>query len=101
MASQLDEAAVRHVAELARLRITDAEATLYARQLSQVLDYVAQLDELDTRDVPPLAHPSAMLNVLREDTVSPSWTTEQAFHGAPGRRGDFFEVPKVLDQESS
>lgn len=101
MASSLDEAAVRHVARLARLKITDAEAVLFASQLSKVLEYVEQLNELDTRDVPPTAHPLPVSNVFREDVVRPSLTQDEAMLNAPDRHDGFFRVPKVLDQESS
>ena len=101
MASRLDEAAVRHVAHLARLKITDAEAALFASQLSKVLDYVAQLNKLDTKDVTPTAHALPLSNVFRDDVVRPCWTPDQALHNAPDRHEGFFRVPKVLDQESS
>jgi aspartyl-tRNA(Asn)/glutamyl-tRNA(Gln) amidotransferase subunit C len=101
MASSLDEAVVRHVAHLARLRISDAEAALFATQLSKVLEYVKQLNELDTRDVAPTAHALLVSNVFREDEVRPAWTPDQALYNAPDRRDGFFRVPKVLDQESS
>ena len=101
MGSSLDEAAVRHVARLARLKITDAEAALFASQLSKVLEYVEQLNEVDTDDVLPTAHALPVSNVLREDVVRPSWTPDQALHNAPDCINGFFRVPKVLDQESS
>ncbi|MEK7730668.1 MAG: Asp-tRNA(Asn)/Glu-tRNA(Gln) amidotransferase subunit GatC [Planctomycetota bacterium] len=101
MASSLDETAVRHVARLARLKITDAEAALFASQLSKVLEYVEQLNEVDTRNVPPTAHALPVSNVFREDVVRSSWTPDQALHNAPDRHDGFFRVPKVLDQESS
>ena len=103
MASSLDEAVVRHVAHLARLTITDAEAALFTTQLSKVLEYVKQLNELDTQDVAPYSPLYALLvsNVFREDVVRPSWTPDQALYNAPDRRDGFFRVPKVLDQESS
>jgi aspartyl-tRNA(Asn)/glutamyl-tRNA(Gln) amidotransferase subunit C len=101
MASSLDEAAVRHVARLARLKITDAEAALFASQLSKVLEYIEQFNEVDTRNVPPTAHALPVSNVFREDVVRSSWTPDQALHNAPDRHDGFFRVPKVLDQESS
>ena len=101
MAASLNEAAVRHVARLARLKITDTEAALFASQLSKVLEYVEQLNEVDTRNVPPTAHALPVSNVFREDVVRPSWTTDQALHNAPDHQDGFFRVPKVLDQESS
>ncbi len=100
-ARALDESAVRHVAGLARLNITDAEATAYATQLSRILDYVAQLNELDPSDVPPTAHPLPVSNVFREDEVQPSWTPGDALRNAPGHDRDYFQVPKVLDQEGA
>jgi len=101
MGSSLDEAAVRHVARLARLKITDAEAALFTSQLSKVLEYIEQLNEVDTRNVPPTAHTLPVSNVFRDDVVRSSWTPDQALHNAPDRHDGFFRVPKVLDQESS
>ena len=101
MGSTLDEAAVRHVARLARLKITDAEAALFASQLSKVLEYVEQLNELDTSNVLPTAHPLPVSNVFRADAIRPTWTADQALHNAPDRHDGFFRVPKVLDQESA
>lgn len=101
MSEGLDQAAVRHVAHLARLKITDEEGALYATQLSKVLDYVRQLNELDTSDVPPTAHPLPIANVLRDDVVRPSWSTDEALSNAPDHDRSFFRVPKVLDQENA
>ncbi len=101
MAGSLDESAVRHVAHLARLKITDEEAARYADQLSKILDHVRQLNELDTSNVPPTAHPLAVTNVFREDEVRPSWSSDAALANAPDRHGEFFRVPKVLDQEEA
>ena len=101
MAANLDEAAVRHVAQLARLNITDAEAALYAAQLLRILEYVEQLAEVDTTDVPPLAHPQDLVNVLRDDIVRASWTPTQALHNAPRHERSCFQVPKVIDKESA
>ena len=101
MASSLDESTVRHVAHLARLHLSADEVARFAQQLSSVVDYVKQLNELDTSDVPPTTHPLPLRNVFREDTTSASWEPDQALHNAPKRRGDFFEVPRVLDQDSA
>ena len=101
MKSPLDETAVRHVAHLARLKITDEEAVRYAGQLSSVLSYMEQLNELDTKDVPPTAHPLPLGNVLRPDEVRECLSQDQALHNAPQQQDGFFRVPKVLDQESA
>lgn len=97
----LDEAAIRHVADLARLDIRDADIQRMAEHLSRVLGYVEQLNELDTTDTVPTAHPLAISNVFRDDEVRPSCDPQQALANAPHRRDDFFAVPKVLDQEGA
>mgnify|MGYP001595003013 CR=1 FL=1 len=101
MASGIDQTTVRHVAELARLKITDQEAALYADQLSRILDYVRQLNEVPTEGVPPLDHPHALADVLRDDEPRTGWTTQQALHNAPRHERNSFQVPKVLDKESA
>ncbi len=101
MASALDATTVRHVANLARLDMTDAEVERFAEQLSRVLGYVEQLNELDTADLPPTSHPLPVRNVFRDDTVQPSWQPDRALHNAPQCQDDCFRVPKVLDQESA
>lgn len=72
---------------------------MFARQLSQLLEYFEKLSELDTTDVPPMAHPLSLSNVFREDIVRPPWSTEDALNGAPDQHDGFFRVPKVLDRE--
>ncbi len=98
MSASLDETDVRHVAHLARLTLTDEERTRYAAQLSTVLAYVRRLNELDTDDVEPLAHPLDMTDVSREDTRGISWDPQRALRNAPEHKDGFFKVPKVLDQ---
>ncbi len=99
--NQLDEKTVRHVAHLARIAITDAEARLYGEQLSKILDYVNQMNELDTTNVPPTEHPLQAADVFRADVIHESWPPDLALKNAPDRHGDFFRVPKVLDQEDA
>ncbi len=99
MTQSLDEAAVRHVAHLARLELTGAEVTRFAEQLSAILEYMAQLNQVDTTDVQPTAHTHPVANVFREDAIRNSWRPTEALHNAPERQDGFFRVPKVLDQE--
>ena len=98
MMSRIDESAVRHVAHLARITVTDDEVRLYTEQLSKILEYVGQLGEVHTTDVEPMAHPQDSANVFRADQPLPCWSPDQALLNAPDRHGDFFRVPKVLDQ---
>ena len=95
----LDEAAVRHVAHLARLKVSDAEVAMFAEQLSSVLGYVAQLNELDMEGTLPTTHAVPVSNVLRDDEIRPSCSVDAALGNAPDRQDAFFRVPKVLDQE--
>lgn len=94
---KLDEAQVRHVAKLARLKLTDDDANRYASQLTAILGYVAQLKSVNVDGVDPMSHPLPLKNVLREDVVLPSLTTEQVLANAPEKDGPYFAVPKVLD----
>ena len=87
MSEKLTEAKVRHVARLARLNCTDEEIALFTSQLGAILDYVAQLEELDTTDVEPLAHCLPVHNVFREDVVKPSLSNDEALANAPQRDG--------------
>ncbi len=93
----LSEDQVRWVAHLARLELSPAELDSMTRQLSAIVDYVAQLQGVDTEGVEPLAHPLPLHNVFRADEPTPSLSTDAALANAPARRGDFFAVPAVLD----
>ena len=88
---------VRWVAHLARLELTDAELDTMTRQLGAIVDYVAQLRQVNTDGVEPLAHALAVHNVFRADEPAPSLPVEEALANAPDRRGDFFGVPAVLE----
>ena len=95
MSLSLDQ--VRKVARLARLELPEADLARMQQQLSAILDYVAQLGELDTDGVEPLAHPLPVQNVFRPDELRPSLPVDEALRNAPARSGDFFAVPAVLD----
>ena len=93
----IDEAAVRHVAHLARLKVTDEEVVLFSRQLSRILEYVDQLNQVDTSNVAPTAHPLPIANVFRDDIPHQPWTPEAALSNAPDSHAGHFKVPKVLE----
>lgn len=100
MPQKIDESAVRHVAHLARLDLSDQDVARMAGELSAVLSYIEQMGELDVSEVEPTAHPLPVRNVLRDDVVRESLTPEQALAVAPSAQDGFFKVPKVLDQET-
>jgi len=96
VAEKLTTEQVRHVAKLARLKCSEEEITTFTRQLGDVLDYFAQLEQLDTSGVEPLAHCLPIENVFRADKVGESLSNDEALANAPQRDGEFFAVPKVL-----
>ena len=91
---------VRHLADLARIDLSDTELTSLTAELAQIVDSVAKVSEVATPDVPATSHPIPMNNVFREDVVVPGLTVEQALSGAPDREGDFFRVPPILGEEA-
>lgn len=89
---------VRHVAELAKLHLTDAEIAQYAEQLSAVLDYAERLQEVDTSHVPPTPYPLPLTNVLRADEPANGLSNEEALANAPDSADGFFRVKAYFDE---
>jgi aspartyl-tRNA(Asn)/glutamyl-tRNA(Gln) amidotransferase subunit C len=87
----------RWVAHLARLELTDAELAMMTGQLTSIIDYFNQLQQVETENVEPLAHPLPIQNVFRADEAAPSLPVDAALANAPDRRGDFYGVPAVLE----
>jgi aspartyl-tRNA(Asn)/glutamyl-tRNA(Gln) amidotransferase subunit C len=95
MALTRDE--VAKVALLARLSLAPHELETFTDQLNSIVGFVAQLQELNTDDVDPLAHGIEVRNVFREDVRGESLPRELALSNAPKRNADSFLVPAVLD----
>lgn len=89
---------VTHVAELAKLKLTQAEIDLFQKQLSAVLDDVARLDELDTDHIPPTAAVLPLHNVMRADRRRPSWPRDEMLANAPDHKEGYVKVKVVLEQ---
>jgi aspartyl-tRNA(Asn)/glutamyl-tRNA(Gln) amidotransferase subunit C len=100
MEKKIDEAEVKKVAKLSRLELSEAEVEEFTGQLRAILDYVAKMNELDTEGTEPLAHCLPVSNVFRADCVKESLGTEKTLANAPKRNGEFFKVPKILDDGS-
>lgn len=90
---------VRHLADLARIDLDDAELDHLAPQLAVILESVASISEVAADDVPPTSHPVPLTNVFREDVVRPGLTPEQALAGAPAVEEQKFAVPRILGDE--
>jgi aspartyl-tRNA(Asn)/glutamyl-tRNA(Gln) amidotransferase subunit C len=95
--SRLTRADVEHVAQLARLALTDDEIEHFTEQLGVILDHSAQVAALDTRDVPPTAHPLPLVNVFRADVVRPSLLRDEVLARAPSTEDGRVRVPRILD----
>ena len=89
---------VRHIASLARLRLRPEEEARLAGELSAILDYVRQLEDLDVAGVEPMTHALAGEGTpLREDEVKESLPPEKALANAPAREGTCFRVPRIIE----
>lgn len=88
---------VAKVAVLARLRVSPEELEMFTGQLNSIMDHVAQLQELDTSQVEPLAHGVEVRNVFRDDVRGEALSREAALQNAPKRNQESFLVPAVLD----
>jgi len=88
---------VRHVARLARLHLTDEEAERMREQLDAILAYIDKLRELDVEGVEPTAHAVPLVNVMRDDALAPCLPQDAALANAPDRAGEFFRVPRIIE----
>ncbi len=87
---------VEHVAQLARLDLTEPEKTLFGEQLNQILTFVEQLQEVSTEGIPLTASVAEQKSVLREDLPHDGLSQEQALRNAPEANEGFFVVPKII-----
>ncbi|MBN8589882.1 MAG: Asp-tRNA(Asn)/Glu-tRNA(Gln) amidotransferase subunit GatC [Rhodothermia bacterium] len=88
---------VQEIAALARLRLTEEEVVHYQHDLNRILDYMAQLNAVDTDGIEPMTHIQDWGNVLREDVHLRRITHEEALKNAPDADADYFRVPKVIE----
>ncbi len=93
----VDEATVRRIAKLARIAVTDEEARSFEGELSTILDWVEQLDEVDVSGVAAMTSVVHMEMKKREDEVSDGGYPEKVVANAPARENNFFLVPKVVE----
>ena len=93
----LTRAEVQHIAELAKLQLTETEETLYQEQLSDILDYMQRLNTLATEAIPPTASVLPLRSIMREDVARPSMPTADILANAPARLGAAFQVRVILE----
>lgn len=90
---------VAHLADLARIDLSDAELDHLAPQLAVILDSIKSISEVAAEDIPPTSHPMPLTNVFREDVQRPGLTAEEALAGAPEVEQQRFAVPRILGEE--
>jgi aspartyl-tRNA(Asn)/glutamyl-tRNA(Gln) amidotransferase subunit C len=90
---------VRHLANLARIDLDEAEVVRFTEQLGVILDSVAKISSAIDENTPATSHPIPLANVFREDEIEPSLTQEQALSGAPDQGQGRFRVAAILDEE--
>lgn len=92
----LSKKEIDHLANLARLNLSDKEKGNLTEDLNKILSYVDQLNEVDVEGVEPLVSVIEKDTVLREDVARPSLSQKDALKNAPEKNSDYFKVPKVL-----
>ena len=97
MSTRLTQEEVRHVAALARVAMTDDEVELMRSQLSNILEHVSVLNQVDTEGVEPTGHSVDVTSVMRDDEVAESSPMEDVLANAPTRQDDFIRVKAVLE----
>ncbi|MFZ0851507.1 MAG: Asp-tRNA(Asn)/Glu-tRNA(Gln) amidotransferase subunit GatC [Hyphomicrobiaceae bacterium] len=94
---EVDEATVRRIARLARIKVSAAEVSALEQELSDIFKWIEQLDEVDTRDVEPMTRVVAMTLKKRQDIVSDGEIADQIIANAPAADAHYFVVPKVVE----
>ena len=101
MTLRISENQVSHISHLARLKLTVEEIALFGPQLADILDYMDQLNAVNTEGVEPTAHALPLRNVFRDDVPTRSLGVDKTLANAPEAVPPYFKVPKVLDQDSA
>ncbi|TDQ19314.1 aspartyl/glutamyl-tRNA(Asn/Gln) amidotransferase subunit C [Algoriphagus boseongensis] len=94
---KIDKESIKKIAHLARLEFDENSAEKMSKDMSKILDWVEQLNEVDTSNVEPLTTMSSEVNDMREDKVGTHMSHDEALKNAPKRDSDYFRVPKVLE----
>lgn len=92
----LEKETVRKIAQLSRLELTEEEVDAQFEQLTQIVDMMSVLNNIDTAGVEPLNHVMDVHNVMREDIVEDSMAIEKVLQNAPEQEDDMFRVPRIV-----
>jgi aspartyl-tRNA(Asn)/glutamyl-tRNA(Gln) amidotransferase subunit C len=94
----IDKEHVKYIADLSRLSLSDAETEAFTGQLKSILDYVEQLNKVDTTNVEPTAFIAPSHDPMRDDVETPSLPPEKVLQNGPKVKNGYFAVPKVINQ---
>ena len=94
---EIDINTLRKIAHLARLEFDEQGAEKMKQDMTQILDWVGKLNEVDTEGVEPLTTMSSEVNIMREDVVGEHLSHEKGLKNAPHKDSDYFRVPKVME----
>ena len=89
---------VKKVAQLARLELNESEINQHAEQLEKILEYIKQLEKINTEDVPCTTRAIEVVNVLRKDEKRNYENSEEILDLAPSKENKFFKVPKIINE---
>lgn len=93
---RITKAEVLNVAHLARLEMADSEVDAFAGQIGKILDYIDQLNQVDTHGISPTSHAISLTNAFREDVPSDHLDRSEALTNAPEKEDGTFIVPRVI-----
>jgi len=88
---------VEHVAELARIKLADEEKRKFSINLSEIIDYVAELEKAPTENILEINQISGLENIARVDNIAASLSVEKVLQNVPDKEGSFFKVKKVFE----
>lgn len=92
---RLTKKTVEHMAWLAKIKLSESEKSLFTKQLSKIVDYFRQIDEVDTSEVQPTYHSIDVINVVRNDIVEPSLPRKQALANASKKKEGYLKAPRI------
>lgn len=93
---EVNDQLLDHLATLSRLRIDTSERTQLRSDLSRMIEFIEQLQQLDTTGITPLLHMTEEIDRTRKDEIKKEITREDALHAAANKDASFFKVPKVI-----
>jgi len=96
MKVKINKELIEHVAEVARLKLTDKEIEKFSKELREIIESFSKLDEVDTKSIEPSLQPVELKNMLRDDKEEKSFTQEEALSLTDHKKGGYFKGPKAI-----